>query len=562
MKKNFLRILPGLLILIVAMLSCTFPDQKISTPSFTPVMALFPVPSATITPISPSTPLSDDVWDRIAANGKIVVGMAWDYPPFSSVDSNFQVVGYDIALIQEIGKRLNIPIEIQNYPFEGLQGALQINQIDIAVAAISITPERATQMTFSPVYYIDQTAILARDNSVLPTITNVDQLAGYRVGVQRDTTYQDWIQRSLVDTGKMPADQMFSYIKAEDAVRDLQADRVDLVAIGLATAISLSNSQGGLKMAWQGFDQQDLAIAMRLGTPRLKAEIDRVMNDMLTDGTILFFIQRYIQDDFNGVLPTPIPPTQPTYIPLPPVPTAVPPACVDGMKFITDVTFGDNNMRNVPLLEPGEGFVKVWRLQNSGTCTWTPDYRLVYAYGNVDDAQMNGQPVAIGGNVPPGETADVGVTLVAPMTPYTYQGFWQMENSNGGRFGQAVWVSITTQTDPTLLNWQPTGAYCEVNLTQPDQSLTTNKNYDVVWEVKNISGSDWNVGSVDYVYVSGTEMHVKPAYDIQHDIKTSESGVIIVDMVAPSSPGAYSANWAIVARSTTLCNLMATVIVK
>ena len=36
---------------------------------------------------------------------------------------------------------------------------------------------------------------------------------------------------------------------------------------------------------------------------------------------------------------------------------------------------------------------------------------------------MNGQSVAIAGNVVPGETADVGVSLVAPMTPYTYQGF-------------------------------------------------------------------------------------------------------------------------------------------
>lgn len=49
-----------------------------------------------------------------------------------------QVVFFDVALIEEIGRRLQIPIEIQNYAFEGLSDALQINQIDLAIAAISI----------------------------------------------------------------------------------------------------------------------------------------------------------------------------------------------------------------------------------------------------------------------------------------------------------------------------------------------------------------------------------------------------------------------------------------
>ncbi len=116
-------------------------------------------------------PASDDVWDRIVANKKIVVGMSWDYPPFSSVDPAFKVVGLDIALIEEVGRRLQIPIEIQNYAFEGLPGALQINQIDLAVAAMAITPERMSQMSFSPIYYVNQTAILTNNNSAITSIT-------------------------------------------------------------------------------------------------------------------------------------------------------------------------------------------------------------------------------------------------------------------------------------------------------------------------------------------------------------------------------------------------------
>jgi ABC-type amino acid transport substrate-binding protein len=566
MNKFFLRFLPFMLMLSIVMSSCSLTPQTVPVPVTAPAPSATPTHVATFVPLAtfiPSAtslpPLSDDVWDRIVANKKIVVGTAWDYPPFASVDSKFQVVGYDIALIREIGNRLNLPVEIQNFTFEGLRSALQINQIDLAVAAISITPERASQMTFSPVYYVNQTAILARADSAIPSITQINQMAAYRVGVQRGTTYQSWVQQSLVDARLMPASQLLSYMKAEDAVRDLEANRVDLVVLGQATA-SFYNSHQGLRMVGKGTDQQNLAVAMRLGTPRLKAEIDRVMGNMLTDGTILRLIQKYIQTDISGTVPTPIPPVQPTPTALPPIPTATPAACIDGMKFVADVTYGDNNMQNLPLLKLGEGFVKVWRLQNSGTCAWTPNYRLVYAYGNVDAAQMNGQPVSVSGNVTPGGVMDMSATLIAPQAPSIYQGFWQMENAKGERFGQTVWVGIST--DPNAAILQPAGSYCEVTLTGPGRLLNVNEDFDAAWTVKNTSGTDWDMASVDYTYVSGTAMHKKATYDFPQTIKNGENGSIIVDMHAPDKAGTYSTQWAIVNGSRTLCSMVVRVTVK
>ena len=557
MKRMFPKILPVLIIASMLLVSCATLLPAVSValpaPSETPVVA---VPSV--------APPSDPVWDRIVANNKIVIGTAWDYPPFASVDSNFQVVGFDMALIEEIGKRLNIPIEVQNFSFEGLPGALQINQIDLAVAAVSITPERASQMTFSPVYYVNQTAILARSDS-MSSITDFNQLAAFRVGVQRGSTYESMLQTQLVDTGLMSADKLLSYVQADEAIRDLQAKRVDLVVIGQATARHYNAQYDGLKIVGKGFEQQDLAIAMRLETPRLKAEIDRVMNDMLTDGTMLSLIQQYIQSDVTDVLPTPRPTNLPAATALSPVSTATPPKCWDGMKFVADVTYPDNNMKNPPFVKPGDGFVKTWRVQNTGTCTWTPKYRLVYAYGNVAGAQMNGQPVNIIGNVLPGQTIDLSVTLIAPQEALTYQGFWQIENIDGRRFGQTIWVGITTQseaeTPPSTLQ-PPSGNYCQVTLTAPRDSVTVKSSFDAVWTVKNISGADWSSDSFDYKYISGTEMHEKAVYDFAQTVKDGESIKIIVDMLAPPTPGIYNTRWAIVSGGKTLCILAVSVTVE
>jgi ABC-type amino acid transport substrate-binding protein len=552
MKRTSLRILSALVIVSMLLGACAA-----SVPAV-PVVVV--APSATPEPgITPLAPQSDDVWDRIVANNKIVVGTSWDYTPFASVDANFQVVGFDIALIREIGRRLNIPIEIQNFTFDGLPDALQVNQIDLAIAAISISPERASQMSFSPVYYVNQTAVLARSDSKV-SITDFKQLAGFRVGVQRGSTYESMVQTELVDTSLMRTDKLLIYTQADEAIRDLLENRVDLVVIGQATARYYS-AQQGLQIVGQGFEQQELAVAMRLETPRLKAEIGRVMDEMLTDGTMLSLIQEYIQSDVAGVLPTPIPTNQPTATAVPPVPTATPPACWDGMKFVADVNFDDNDMKNPPYIKPGDGFVKTWRVQNTGTCTWTSKYRLVYAYGNVTTAHMNGQPVNISGNVAPGQFVDLSVTLIAPQELLTYQGFWQTENATGRRFGQTVWVGISTLADPEnpVATGQPYGNYCEVSLKSPKGSVTVLSNFDAIWTVKNISGTDWSSDSVDYKFISGTALHKTNAYDFTQTVKSGQSVEIVVDMLGPTTPGIYNTKWAIVSGNKTLCILNLTV---
>jgi ABC-type amino acid transport substrate-binding protein len=549
-KQLLPRTLPVVVILSILLASCS-PLVVVPVPVIvsTPTVILAASPTSTVTP-------SDDVWDRIVANQKIVVGTSWDYPPFSSVDPNYQVVGFDIAMVKEIGRRLNIPVEIQNYAFDGLLDALQLNQIDIAVAAIAITPERASQFSFSPIYYVNQTAILARNDGLITSITNFDQLAGFRVGVRRGTTYEKMVQNLLVDTGLMSADKLLSYTQTNESVRDLIANRVDAIVLGEATA-NYYGSQQGLSVVGKGFHEQDLAVAMRSGTPRLKAEIDRVMDGMLTDGTILSLIQEYIQSDVTGVLSTPIPPIPTTVTPVVPLPTAVPPVCVDGMKFVADITYPDSNMQTPPFVTPGAAFIKTWRVQNTGSCTWTPDYQLVYAYGNVADAQMSGLPLPIPGNVAPGQNIDLSVNLIAPLTPLTYQGFWQIKNAAGGRFGQTIWVGITTTTvQATPVATVPSnGNTCVVTFTSPQNFITVGSAFNAGWTVKNTSGEVWSSDSVDYRFISGTAMHQIAVYDFTQTIKNGESVDISVAMLAPSAPGIYSALWAIVASSRTFCFL-------
>jgi hypothetical protein len=127
--------------------------------------------------------------------------------------------------------------------------------------------------------------------------------------------------------------------------------------------------------------------------------------------------------------PTPLPPTATsTPLPtatLPPTPTSS--TCTDLAKFVDDVTVPDDSE-----MLPGQEFIKTWRLQNVGTCTWSNQYSIVF----VDGVQMNGtSPLPLTSSVAPNGTVDVSVTLQAPGTTGTYRGDWKLKNSSGGIFG-------------------------------------------------------------------------------------------------------------------------------
>ena len=108
--------------------------------------------------------------------------------------------------------------------------------------------------------------------------------------------------------------------------------------------------------------------------------------------------------------------------------------------FVSDVSIPDNTV-----LRLSEPFTKTWRIKNSGNCTWSTGYKLVFAGGN----QMGSPDVpALPINVAPSQTVDVSVDLVAPNAAAHYQGNWLLQSADGKSFGvgdtasDRIWVKV------------------------------------------------------------------------------------------------------------------------
>lgn len=114
-----------------------------------------------------------------------------------------------------------------------------------------------------------------------------------------------------------------------------------------------------------------------------------------------------------------------TYTSVPPLPPPV--IRCDAASFISDVTYPDGS-----IVPSGSPFTKIWRVKNTGTCTWTSSYALVFVGGDRLDSP---NAVTMPGTVYPGQTVDLAVNLESPNKSGSYIGYWKLRNAAGALYG-------------------------------------------------------------------------------------------------------------------------------
>lgn len=469
-----------------------------------------------LTPVATPTPAGGD-WEDIQASGTLVVGTSADYPPFSFYDDKFRLTGFDPELARALGETLGLEVRFRDMPFEGLGDALTLGQIDMAIAAISATPERAESVDFTDVYYISEDAFLARADADVSGLGAIQEMkTPALIGVQAGSVYEQWVRRELIDKGLLPESNMLLYSDISRAVNDLERGRIDLVMLDLIPAEKFV-SEREVKIVAQGLNRQRYVITVPLGANELRRNLNLALEKARDDGTLTLLATRFLglQPGEALPLPTALPSLTPTHTatpsptltptatrtPIPPAATATPrpptatptrtpipfpTRCLDGMAWVADLTFDDNNMQNPPVLNPGQPFVKAWRVRNTGSCTWTNLYRLAFVRGNQPGAQMSGQPAWVNGRVPPGSFYDIQLPLVAPITPGTYQGFWQMFNDLNQPFGQRIWVGITVAGQPTATPWPTQTPSAQISFWANRTNIDAGQSVLFSWATQNV----------------------------------------------------------------------------
>ena len=115
--------------------------------------------------------------------------------------------------------------------------------------------------------------------------------------------------------------------------------------------------------------------------------------------------------------------------------TIVAGGCLNSL-LISDVTIPNGSKMSAK-----DTFTKTWQIQNTGSCTWTGNFKITFLGGDMLGADTS----KIHRTVVPGGTTEISLDMIAPSTSGTVSTTWQLASDNGQLFGQVLQFSIVVK---------------------------------------------------------------------------------------------------------------------
>ncbi|WP_375261478.1 transporter substrate-binding domain-containing protein [Palleronia sp.] len=202
------------------------------------------------------------------------------FVPFEMMDQESgEMVGFDMDIIRELGNRAGFEPDINTMDFNGIIPAVQTGNVDVAIAGITITDERAQIVDFSDPYYDSGLQILVgADNDDVETI---DDLEGMKIGTKIGSTSFDFLTEKFGDDATITP-----YPGSSDMYLALMGGSVDAVFYDAPNVSYFAKTRGDgrVKVVGPLYEGQQYGIAFPKGSD-LVQPVNEALAEMREDGT-------------------------------------------------------------------------------------------------------------------------------------------------------------------------------------------------------------------------------------------------------------------------------------
>ncbi|OCW85932.1 ABC transporter substrate-binding protein [Gordonia sp. SMJS1] len=221
---------------------------------------------------------------EIARTGRLIVGVNIPYQPNEFKDASGKIIGYDVDLMNAVGKVLGLVPDYKESQFDTIIPSVQAGTYQLGMSSFTDTLEREKQVDFVTYYSAGVQWAQASDND---DEIDPDNACGLRVAVQT-TTYEDTDEvpaksAACVAAGK-PAIDKVRFDSQDEAVNALILGRVDAMsADSPVTAYAIKRTDDRLKPAGGVFDSAPYGWPVRKGSP-LAPALQRAVQYLMDNG--------------------------------------------------------------------------------------------------------------------------------------------------------------------------------------------------------------------------------------------------------------------------------------
>lgn len=222
----------------------------------------------------------------IESAGTIKIGMLVDFPPFGIQDASGKPDGYDADVAKALAQSLGVQAQIVPVTGPNRIPYLLSGQVDVLVASLGITEERAQKVDFSTPYAGISIAVYGATGT---DVTEPADLAGQTIAVARASTQDTGV------TGVAPeGTEIRRFDDDASAVQALLSGQVSL--IGLSNVVFLQVDKVAAGKFDKKFDlsSQVQGIAVAPGSDALLEKVNAFVQTARTDGTLDEIHQKWL----------------------------------------------------------------------------------------------------------------------------------------------------------------------------------------------------------------------------------------------------------------------------
>lgn len=248
------------------------------------VLALAPAASAEGLPPLP---------EGIKSAGVLKAGVRCDQPPYGFKDESGAFAGVETEMAIQIATwAFGAPdkIELTCVTAENRIPQLAGKKVDLLIATLGVTPERARVVDFSKPYRWGGSDILVAKDS---PIKKLDDVAGHTVIMLKGSTQAKWFEDN------MPKVETLRLNTASDALQSLKQGRGDAYSHDAATLVVIAAKDPSLRLVGEPFAVSDAAVGVRKNEPEWLAYVNASLDRMKAEGLYAKWIQKWIPEDIR-----------------------------------------------------------------------------------------------------------------------------------------------------------------------------------------------------------------------------------------------------------------------
>lgn len=206
------------------------------------------------------------------------VGTEATYPPFEFAQASGDYIqGFDVDLMDAIAKKMGVSVKWTNMGFDGLIPGLQSKQLDVVIAGMNKTPERAKAVLFSMPYSETQTVVIHKKGD---GINSMKDLEGKVVAAQIGTTGSD-------DAHAIPNATAKDFNYVPDILQELGVNGCDAAIIDKPIAQYYMNLEGSnYEMFPTGQPSDPVAMAFNNESTELADQVNKALVELDESGEL------------------------------------------------------------------------------------------------------------------------------------------------------------------------------------------------------------------------------------------------------------------------------------